>query len=174
MGALQLPWKRMTRPERTTPTSRIPLLRRSLALLVLLLVATGSSSLLAQDWFKTETSSGADRIRIAVADFKPASTDAQTTTDKQTFDATLYSDLANAGIFDIVSKSLAPQSTPGGPSEISLAQWSNAPASAAMVAFGSLAVQDNKLTVSGYLFDVKNTQYPQVLAKQYSSDPSEN
>jgi len=49
--------------------------------LVILLVATGSSSLLAQDWFKTETSSGADRIRIAVADFKPASADSQTTTE---------------------------------------------------------------------------------------------
>ena len=164
----------MTRPERTSLISCLPLLHRSLALLLFLLVATGSSSLLAQDWFKTETSSGADRIRIAVADFKPGSADAQTSTDKQTFDTTLYSDLANAGIFDIVSKSLAPQATPGGPSEISLAQWSNAPASAAMVAFGSLAVQGDKLSVSGYLFDAKNTQYPQVLAKQYSSDPSEN
>jgi TolB protein len=128
----------------------------------------------AQDWFKTETSSGASSIRIAVADFKPGSTDPQTIPLKQTFDATLYADLATAGIFDIVSKSLAPQSTPGIPSEISLQQWSNAPASAAMVAFGNLAVQNGRLVTNGYLFDVKNQQYPQVLAKQYSEEASED
>ena len=119
-------------------------------------------SVQAQDWFKTETSSGAERIRIAVADFKPSSGDSDSA--KRTFDATLYADLANAGIFDIVSKSLAPQATPGAPAEISLPQWSNAPASAAMVAFGSLGVQNGKLAVAGYLFDAKNSQYPQVLA----------
>ncbi len=66
--------------------------------------------------------------------------DPQTPALKATFDATLYSDLANAGIFDMVSKSLAPQATPGSPQEISLAQWSAAPANAAMVAFGALSV----------------------------------
>ncbi len=143
-----------------------------LAALTILVVST--STLHAQDWFKTETSSGAANIRIAVADFKPTSSDAQTTPLKSTFDATLYSDLANAGIFDIVSKSLLPQSTPGGPSEISLPQWANAPTSAAMIAFGSLGVQSGRLTVNGFLFDAKNTQYPQVLAKQYNEDASED
>src|SRR5437764_1301202 len=72
-----------------------------------------SGALQAQDWFKTETSSGASNIRIAVADFKPTTGDPQTSGLKHTFDSTLYSDLATAGIFDIVSKSLQPQSTPG-------------------------------------------------------------
>ena len=143
-----------------------------IAALTLLLVST--SALKAQDWFKTETSSGASNIRIAVADFKPSLADAQTAALKTTFDATLYSDLASAGIFDIVSKSLQPQTTPGAPNEISLPQWSNAPTSAAMVAFGALGVQSGKVTVNGYLFDAKNTQYPQVLAKQYSEEPSED
>lgn len=128
----------------------------------------------AQDWFHTETSSGADRIRIAVADFKPASTDAPTPSLKQTFDTTLSSDLVAAGIFDIVSKSLQPQATPGGPQEINLAQWSGSPASAAMVAFGSLSAQGGRVSVQGYLFDAKNQQYPQVLAKQYSEEANED
>ena len=128
----------------------------------------------AQDWFHTETSSGADRIRIAVADFKPTSADAQTGPLKSVFDTTLFNDLSNAGIFDIVSKSMQPQVMPGGPQEISLAQWSNAPTSAAMVAFGSLATQSGRLSVSGFLFDAKNTQFPQVLAKQYSEEVSED
>ena len=128
----------------------------------------------AQDTFHTETSSGADRIRIAVADFKPASADTQTAPLKQTFDSTLSSDLIAAGIFDIVSKSLQPQATPGSPQEISLSQWSASPSSAAMVAFGSLAAQAGRVTVQGFLFDAKNSQYPQVLAKQYSEEASED
>jgi TolB protein len=137
-----------------------------------LVIACGSTAN-AQDWFKTETSTGASNIRIAVADFKAASTDGQTSPLKRTFDATLYADLATAGIFDIVSKSLAPQVTPGAPNEINLTQWSSDPASAAMVAFGSFAVQSGRLVANGFLFDAKNTQYPQVLAKQYNEDPNE-
>jgi TolB protein len=146
-------------------------LRRLGALLILL---ASAASVRAQDWFKTETSSGVSNIRIAVADFKPLSADPQTADLKKTFDTTLYSDLANAGIFDIVSKSLLPQATPGAPAEIGLQQWSVAPASAAMVAFGGFSIQGGKVVCNGYLFDAKNLQYPQVLAKQYSEDASED
>ena len=65
-----------------------------------LVIACGSTAN-AQDWFKTETSTGASNIRIAVADFKAASTDGQTSPLKRTFDATLYSDLASAGRFKL-------------------------------------------------------------------------
>jgi TolB protein len=123
---------------------------------------------------QTETSKGAANIRIAVPDFKPASTDPQTEGFKRTFDTTLYADLANAGIFDIVSKSLLPQSTPGAPAEMNVQQWSDAPTSAAMVAFGSFGVQGGKIICNGFLFDAKNVQYPQILAKQYSEDASED
>ena len=81
----------------------------------------------AQEGFHTETSSGVNNIRIAVADFKPGSADPQLSSLKRTFDTTLYSDLANAGIFDIVSKSLLPESVPGAPAEINVQQWAAAP-----------------------------------------------
>ncbi len=156
-------------------TVRLSLSLRSLIprrfVFLFVLLAAVQPGLRAQDWFKTETSSGADRIRIAVADFKAGSADTQPF--KTTFDTTLYADLANAGIFDIVSKSLAPQATPGGPAEINLGQWSAAPSSAAMVAFGSLTVDGGRVAVNGYLFDAKNTQYPQVLAKQYGEQVSD-
>jgi TolB protein len=140
--------------------------------LLVLLAYTGV--LQAQDTFKTETSSGVTNIRIAVADFKPTSADAQVSGLKRTFDSTLYADLANAGIFDIVSKSLLPQSTPGAPAEMNVQQWAAAPTSAAMVAFGSFGVQANKIVCNGFLFDAKNLQYPQVLAKQYTEDASDD
>lgn len=138
----------------------------------LLSLAIATSAARAQDTFHLETSSGAQSIRIAAANFKANTPDASAY--KNTFDSTLYSDLATAGIFDVVSKSLIPQSTPGTPAEISLAQWSSAPASAAMVAFGNIGVQNGSLVANGFLDDAKNTQYPQVFAKQYTGEPSDD
>jgi TolB protein len=131
-------------------------------------------TLYAQEGFHTETSTGVSNVRIAVADFKPAAPDPQTDPLKRTFDATLFADLANAGIFDIVSKSLLPQTTPGAPAEMKVQDWAAAPTSAAMVAFGNFGVQGGKIICNGYLFDAKNVQYPQVLAKQYNEDASDD
>ncbi|QHN04013.1 translocation protein TolB [Granulicella sp. WH15] len=149
-------------------------LRRTI-LLALVCTFVLHSPLSAQDGFKTETQSGnAERIRVAVANFKPGSADPANGSLKQTFDTTLFADLTNAGIFDIVSKSLAPNVTPGSPNEMSLGQWGAPPSAAAMVAFGALGVNGGRLAVNGYLFDVKNTQFPQVLAKQYAEDATED
>jgi TolB protein len=142
------------------------------AALLLLLACT--VTLCAQEGFHTETSTGVSNVRIAVADFKPALSDPQTDTLKRTFDTTLFTDLANAGIFDIVSKSLLPQTTPGAPAEIKVQDWAMAPTSATMVAFGNFGIQSGKITCNGYLFDAKNQQYPQVLAKQYNEDASDD
>ena len=148
----------------------LSLLILAVAAAVLLLVPpTG-----AQDNIFTGTNSGATTIRIAVADFKPLAADAQSTAFKQTFDATFYADLANAGIFDIVSKSLLPSANPGSPAEMQVQSYATAPASAAFVTFGSLGVVNGKLVVNGYLYDAKNIQYPQVLAKQYSQDATDD
>jgi len=138
-------------------------------------VATALAALLflsaparAQDWVRTGTNLGQARVRMAVADFKPVGADPETPNLKATFDATLYSDLANAGIFDMVSKTMAPQSTPGSPQEISLPQWSAAPANAEMVAFGALSANNGRLIVYGWLDDTRNTASPQVIGKQYN------
>jgi TolB protein len=63
---------------------------------------------------------------------------------------------------------MAPQSAPGSPQEINLAQWSSAPANAAMVAFGALSADNGRLSVYGWLFDTRNAVTPQVLGKQYN------
>ncbi|HVG26164.1 MAG TPA: Tol-Pal system beta propeller repeat protein TolB [Acidobacteriaceae bacterium] len=151
--------------------------RRSRLAAALLLAASAlscSSSLHAQDWFHLETSTGAGKLRLAVANFKPGSPDPATNPQKAVFDTTLAADLANAGIFDLVSKNMAPQATPGTQAEIQLAQWAAAPSSAAMVAFGNLSVANGRLTVNGFLDDAKNTQFPQIFARQYADTASEN
>jgi TolB protein len=128
----------------------------------------------AQDWVRTGTNLGAARIRLAAADFNPSSADPQTSALKTTFDTTLYSDLNNAGIFDMVSKSMAPPLTPASPQQMNLAAWAAAPANAAMVAFGSFAVNGGQIAVYGWLFDAKNPESPQILGKQYNEAASQD
>ena len=147
----------------------------TIVILALALISAFSTQLAnAQDSVFTGTNTGATSIRIAVADFKPSAGDPQTTAFKQTFDATVYADLATAGIFDIVSKSLMPSGSPGSPAEMQVQNYANAPASAAFVVFGSIGVSAGKLVVNGFLYDAKNLQYPQVFARQYNQDSSED
>ena len=100
--------------------------------ILLVLAALTTAPTHAQDWVHTGSGLGNARIRLAAADFKPVGADPQTPALKATFDSTLFNDLQNAGIFDMVSKSFNPQTTPGSPQEINLSQWSADPASAAM------------------------------------------
>ncbi len=144
----------------------------SIALLVT--VSSMSFTAFAQDWVRTGSNLGNAKIRIAAADFKPVGADPQTPQLKAVFDSTLYNDLGNAGIFDLVSKSFSPPGTPGSPQEINLSQWSAAPANATMVAFGALSSANGRLTVYGWLDDTSNSQNPQVLGKQYNEASSED
>ncbi|MGB6719588.1 MAG: Tol-Pal system beta propeller repeat protein TolB [Terracidiphilus sp.] len=128
----------------------------------------------AQDWVTTGSNLTDHPIRLAVADFKPVGSDPQTTPLKSVFDSTLYSDLNNAGIFQMISKSLAPQAMPGSPQEMVLSQWSAEPANAAMVAFGALSASNGRLVVYGWLFDTSNGANPLVLAKQYNEAASQD
>jgi TolB protein len=141
---------------------------RLLPLLLFLPAIFSAPRLSAQDWVHTGTNLSNTSIRLAVADFKPVGADPQTSSLKAVFDSTLFNDLNSAGIFEMVSKSLAPQAMPGSPQEIVLGQWSADPADAAMVAFGALSVTNGRLAVYGWLFDARNTANPQVLGKQYN------
>ena len=147
---------------------------RLLSPVLLLLMGLCSVPSRAQDWVQIGTHLGNNKIRIAAADFKPVGGDPQTPSLKAVFDSTLFGDLSNAGIFDVVSKSFAPAGTPGSPQEISLQQWSAPPASAAMVAFGAFSVSNGRLIVYGWLDDTGNSANPQVLGKQYNEAASED
>ena len=138
--------------------------RCKLALLLALLLPAGLVR--AQDNVFTGTNTGADRVRIAAADFHAGSPEAAAL--KHTFDTVLFSDLGNAGVFDLVSKSLQPQAAPGAPSEIRLPDWSGGTTNASFVAFGSFSVSGGRIIVNGYVFDTHNAQFPQVLGKQYN------
>jgi TolB protein len=147
---------------------------RSLVPVLFFIASLQPVASVAQDWVKIGSNLGNAKIRIAVADFKPVGADPQTPSLKAEFDSTLYNDLSNAGIFEVVSKSFAPAGTPGSPQEMNLSQWSAPPASAAMVAFGALSVANGRLVVYGWLDDTSNTANPQVLGKQYNEAASQD
>ena len=125
----------------------------ALLLFLALLPATKAN---AQDWIRTGTNRGAP-IRMAVPDFKPANTDPGNGPLLSVFNETLWYDLDNSGIFEMVAKSFYPAGNPGFPNDIKLETWGNPPPNAAMVAFGNLGVASGKVEVQGWLYDVKNT-----------------
>ena len=72
----------------------------------------------AQDWIKTGTGLGVEKIRLAVPDFKASNADARNTDLLKVFNDTLWNDLDNAGIFDMVSKSFYPIGPVGTPADV--------------------------------------------------------
>jgi TolB protein len=132
--------------------------------IVLTVVLLAVSAFAQQDWIRTGTGLGVEKIRLALPDFKTANAPADLT---KAFNDTLWNDLENAGLFEMVSKSFYPLQTPGAPPEYQASAWGNPPPNAAMVAFGNLASDGTNLTVLGWLYDVHNQPSPQVLGKQY-------
>jgi TolB protein len=148
----------------------IPLMSRLawVASFLLTVVLWSGVTASAQDWIKTGTGLGVEKIRIAVPDFKAASAEPKNTELLKTFNDTLWNDLDNAGIFEMASKSFYPLGQIGAPADVKFDAWAAPPANAAMLVFGNLAATGSNVTVQGWLFDVKNTASPQVLGKQYT------
>src|SRR6266498_4417777 len=144
-----------------------------LAALILLSSCSFSANAVGQDWVNTCSILVAEKVLLAVLDFKPSSEDAQNAALLKTFNDTLWNDLDVSGVVELVSKSFYPLQVPGQPPEVNFLAWNAPPPNAAMLAFGSLGVAGGKLTVQGWLYDVKNTQSPQVLGKQYSDTASD-
>ena len=108
-------------------------------------------NLLAQDWIKSGTGLGVERIRIAVPEFKAANQDPRNSELLRTFNDTLWNDLTNAGIFEMVSKSFYPLGQIGAPSDVKFDTWGQTPVNAAMLVFGNLGASGNNVVVQGWL-----------------------
>jgi TolB protein len=138
-----------------------------LQILLCIFLFVSSFSVFAQDWVKTGTSLGAEKIRLAATDFKASTQDPKNADLQKTFNDTLWNDLDNAGLFDLVSKSFYPLGQIGAPADVNFSAWSAPPPNAAMLVFGNLGVSGTNVTVQGWLYDVKNPVQPQVIGKQY-------
>jgi TolB protein len=122
----------------------------------------------AQDWIRTGTGLGMEKVRLAVPDFAASTQDPQNPELLKVFNGTLWNDLDNAGIFEMVSKSFYPLAVPGNPPDVRFDAWNTPPPNASMLVFGNLGASGNNLKVQGWLYDVKNITSPQVLGKQYT------
>ncbi len=140
---------------------------------LLILLSSLASSAWAQDWVRTGTSLGVEKVRLAVPDFKPSTSDAQNAALLKSFNDTFWSDLDNSGVVELVSKSFYPLQVPGQPAEVTIHPGNAPPPTAAMLAFGNLGAANGKVTVQGWLYDVKNSASPQVLGKQYTDVATE-
>jgi TolB protein len=136
--------------------------------LLILLGSLFPSTSFAQDWVRTGSGLGVEKVRLAVPDFKPSNSDPQNDALLKAFNDTFWNDLDNSGVVDLVSKSFYPLQLPGQPPEVTFGVWNSPPPNAAMLAFGNLGVAAGRLTVQGWLYDVKNTASPEVLGKQYT------
>lgn len=131
---------------------------------LLLLSSLLCSFSFAQDWVRTGSGLGVEKVRLAVPDFKPANNDPQNTALLKTFNDTFWNDLDNSGVVELISKSFYPLQVTGNPAEVTFGVWNSPPPNAAMLAFGNLGVAAGKVVVQGWLYDVKNTASPLVLS----------
>ncbi len=139
---------------------------------VVVAVAALAQAAGAQDRIRIELNMGQERPRLAAPDFRAASPDPQTGPLNTAFNETLWNDLDNAGIFDMVARSFYPLKSPGTPNELQASVWSNPPPNAGVVTFGNLGASNGKVDVQGWLYDVKNPGSPAILGKQYREDAS--
>jgi TolB protein len=163
--------KRQT-PQLASASTRFLSVLSFLLLLPLFLSSTSTS--FAQDWVRTGSGLGVDKVRLAVPDFKPSNGDPQNQALLKTFNDTFWNDLDNSGVVELISKSFYPLQVPGQPPEVTFPAWNAPPPNAAMLVFGNLGVATGKVTVQGWLYDVKNTASPQVLGKQYTDVATED
>lgn len=137
--------------------------------------ARPASSPAPQDWFKTGTGLGVQKVKLALPDFGAAN--AATKPLEQFFDQVLWNDLEYSGIIQMVSKSFypTPSSWPTQPTQLAgqQQQWTQPPASAQMIALGNLTAAGTNLSASGWLEDLTNTSAPPMLAKIYQGAATE-
>ncbi len=159
-------------------------------IVVLLAVALAAAFLPAQQSDVLIKIEQGERTAIAVPDFR-ASGDAQKFMDA--FNQAVYNDLDSSGLFRMVPKSMYPIEVPQRPQDFRpplapsaparkgapppqpvrqgpwLTDWSQPPASATYLAFGYAGVQDNRLVVFGWLFNVTESDVAtaQALGKMY-------
>jgi TolB protein len=111
---------------------------------------------------------------LAVSDFRGA---AGSQGLMSVFNSTLFGDLQDSGLFQMVPKSFYPLQVPQRPEDfrptsgqgMAMADWAGTPVNANFLAFGYAAGQGGQLVLSGWLYDVKQqtAQSAQVIGQRY-------
>jgi TolB protein len=119
----------------------------------------------AQDWFQTGTGLGVSKARLAVADF--AARSAAVAPLATEFGDVVRADLNYSGIVEMVSKSYSPTPMPSLPAEVQAQAWTDAPASAQLLAYGNVSASGNNVEIDAWLNDVRDASLPPEIGKVY-------
>ncbi|HEV2491045.1 MAG TPA: hypothetical protein VGT03_14665 [Candidatus Acidoferrales bacterium] len=128
-------------------------------------------SAVAQDVIKTGTGLGVEKVKLGVPEFSARNPEAAA--PEKIFHQVLIDDLSYSGIIEMVSPSFFPAEIPSAPGELKADAWSQAPASAMMVAFGNLTANGTSLSLAGYLYDVRQASPLSVLEKIYNGNATD-
>ena len=146
-------------------------LRRSSALLAAALFLILARQASAQDWFRTGTGLGAEKARVAVADF--ASHNDAARTHATLFTEVVRNDLQFSGIIELVSPSFYPKLAPAAPAELRPQPWIDPPSNAQFLAFGNLAESLAEVAIEAWFYDIRNPAAPPVVGKVYRGAPTD-
>jgi TolB protein len=148
---------------------------KRIALLTLILSTSALGQAITSQIFK-----GGSSPNMAVIDFRGGG-GAQGY--MSTFNATLFNDLQDSGLFKMVPKSFYPLQVPQRPEDLrptsgqglAMADWAGTPVNANYLAFGYTAVQNGQLVLYGWLYDVaqQNPQSAQVIGSRYLGSADE-
>jgi len=141
----------------------------AIGLAVFLILAPGVVSA-QEEFIRTGTGIGTERIRIAVPSFQPSPESANLL---KVFDATLWNDLEFSGIFDLISRSFYPLTLPARPAEVRLEEWSDPPVNTHMLVVGNAVWSGQNIVLEGWLLDPRNAAQPVVLGKRYVEEATE-
>src|SRR5260370_8223603 len=86
-------------------------IRRHALITVALLFLLAATSV-AQDWIRTGTGLGVERVRLAASDFKSSTADVNNAALLKTFNDVLWNDPLNAGTFSLFFKNFYPLQEP--------------------------------------------------------------
>lgn len=124
-----------------------------------------------EDWFRTGTGLGVEKLRLAVPDFQAVGMESNPLAER--FNRVLWSDLEVSGIVELASKSFYPATAPTTPEELRAEEWAALPVGAHMVVFGQLSGSGQSATVAVWVHDVRNPRAPAVLAKRFRGEATE-
>jgi len=144
-----------------------------------ILLGLAASVLVSGQQITGEVNKNAGKAAIAVPDFRGSG---EAGALMNAFNATLFSDLQNSGIFRMVPKTVMPLQIPQQPSDFKrppepgtrgsgyyLSDWSGPPANASYLAFGYTAAQNGQIALYGWLYNAQqDLSSAQVFGHVYS------
>jgi TolB protein len=155
------------------------MMRKSYLLFPVTLLGMGAILLTAQK-IETRIDKEGGKPALAVIDFKGSGSQPF----MAAFNSTLFGDLQNSGLFDMVAKSMFPLNNPQRPEDLkpednrqgfALQDWQGSPTKASHLVFGYTAAVNGALALYGNLYDTRqqNLQAAQLMTQRYSGSLDE-